>query len=599
MSSRPTLYPASAMAAVEPDSLLGLQQVLERADEQVLRRGEMLVRQGEPSDTLYFVLSGRFTVHVDSTAEPVAEIAQGQLVGEIGFFAGVRRTATVMALRDSRVLAITRKRFEEICECTPRIRDAVIMSLARRLAERHESLGTAVRTLAVIPAGGSRHCGRFLDLFRDAFDGTCTVFLTRSEMAAKFSDGFDNAAASGWLNALESGTDFIVYIMDETLTEWTEKCIRQADALLLVADETAPVELNPCERFAFAVHPVSARRLVILHRTRSDSASGTRSWLEQRDVLMHHHAALHDAADVRRLFRFVSGRALGFVAGGGGALGSAHLGVYKTFRGLGVDFDFLGGTSAGAAMMAAFACGADAERVDQGTHNIFVKARAFRRPTLPRYGLIDHKIFDRALRAEYGDLLIEDLWMPFFAVSTNLGAQKPKIHRRGPVWQAVRASGSIPGVLPPFFTSEGEMLADGALVDSVPLAPMKALKAGPNVVVSLGSDVPRTYAIDYDSIPGPRELVATALNPFSRRGLPQVPSVVQVIMLSMLANRRTDLPLSEADVLVRPELAHDLRFTSWERHSDIFRHSYHWCQAWIEARLADGDASLLALLGRR
>jgi hypothetical protein len=96
---------------------------------------------------------------------------------------------------------------------------------------------------------------------------------------------------------------------------------------------------------------------------------------------MHHHVALHDALDVRRLYRFLSGCAIGFVAGGGGALGSAHLGVYKAFREAGAEFDILGGTSVGAAMMAALAYGVDPERVDEGTHNIFVKSRAFRRPS--------------------------------------------------------------------------------------------------------------------------------------------------------------------------------------------------------------------------
>ena len=80
-------------------------------------------------------------------------------------------------------------------------------------------------------------------------------------------------------------------------------------------------------------------------------------------------------------------------------------------------------------MTAALAYGVDPERVDEGTHNIFVRSRAFRRPTFPRYGLIDHKVFDRALRAEYRDVVIEDLWRPFFAVSSNLSNNKPRIHR--------------------------------------------------------------------------------------------------------------------------------------------------------------------------
>jgi NTE family protein len=592
--------PLSAVPTLAACTLKDLEALATGAEQLALRRGEVLVRQGEPSDALYFVLSGRFTVHRDGAVEPIAEIAQGQPIGEIGFFAGLPRTATVVALRDSRVLAITRDRFHEIGESSPGLRDTLIVSLARRLSEgvgRAAKHPTLVRTVAVMPAGGSPPAQSFVNALRNVFGSSSrTLFLTEAEIAARFPGvALDDPAMSNWLNAAEIDSEFIFYITDDALTDWTMKCIRQADALLLVAAAGASVEISPSERFAFSILPLSARRLVVLHQARTDIASGTAAWLERRDVFMHHHVALQDEIDVRRLFRFLSGRALGFVAGGGGALGSAHLGAYKAFCEAGADFDILGGTSAGAAMMAAFACGADAERVDQGARNIFVRSRAFRRLTLPRYGLIDHKVFDRALRAEYGDAIIEDLWKPFFALSSNLSDHKPKIHRRGLVWHAVRASGSVPGMLPPFFTREGEMLVDGALMDNVPLAPMKALKSGPNVIVMLGEDAPTTYTVDYQSIPGPRELAAAMLNPFARRRLPQAPGILQVIMLSMLANRPY-LELSDSDILIRPELPDDLRFTSWERHNEIFLHAYRRTAAWIEARMA--DPAVRAVIGR-
>jgi NTE family protein len=592
--------PLSAVPTLAACTLKDLEALATGAEQLALRRGEVLVRQGEPSDALYFVLSGRFTVHRDGAVEPIAEIAQGQPIGEIGFFAGLPRTATVVALRDSRVLAITRDRFHEIGESSPGLRDTLIVSLARRLSEgvgRAAKHPTLVRTVAVMPAGGSPPAQSFVNALRNVFGSSSrTLFLTEAEIAARFPGvALDDPAISNWLNAAEIDSEFIFYITDDALTDWTMKCIRQADALLLVAAAGASVEISPSERFAFSILPLSARRLVVLHQARTDIASGTAAWLERRDVFMHHHVALQDEIDVRRLFRFLSGRALGFVAGGGGALGSAHLGAYKAFCEAGADFDILGGTSAGAAMMAAFACGADAERVDQGARNIFVRSRAFRRLTLPRYGLIDHKVFDRALRAEYGDAIIEDLWKPFFALSSNLSDHKPKIHRRGLVWHAVRASGSVPGMLPPFFTREGEMLVDGALMDNVPLAPMKALKSGPNVIVMLGEDAPTTYTVDYQSIPGPRELAAAMLNPFARRRLPQAPGILQVIMLSMLANRPY-LELSDSDILIRPELPDDLRFTSWERHNEIFLHAYRRTAAWIEARMA--DPAVRAVIGR-
>jgi NTE family protein len=592
----------SALPALDGSALKELEALALDAELIEIRRGEILVRQGEPSDALYFVLSGRFGVHFDDAVEPSAEIAQGQSIGEIGFFAGLPRTATVSALRDSRVLAITRERFRELSNASPRLRDAVIMSLARRVGAGINAGAGAPpvpRTVAIVPAGGSRLSPRFVDLLREAAAPVSrTAFLTENDVPTRATArSLDDPVASDWLNALEAELDFVFYLADQTLTEWTKKCIRQADAILLVASAGARGGLNPSELFAFSIHPPSARRLVVLHDARAQIVSGTAACLTPRDVFMHHHVALADAADVRRLFRFLSGRAIGFVAGGGGAFGSAHLGAYKAFREAGADFDILGGTSVGAAMTAALAYGADPERVDEGTHNIFVRNRAFRRPTLPRYGLIDHKAFDRALQAEYRDVLIEDLWIPFFALSSSLSEHKPRIHRRGPVWQAVRASSSIPGVLPPFFTKEGEMLVDGGLMDNVPLAAMKALKTGPNVVVALGTDAPTTYTVDYESIPGPRELAAAMLNPFSRRRLPQIPGILQVIMLSMVANRRPDLPLGDDDILINPDLPEDLRFTNWERHNEVFLHAYRGVASWIRARMAQNDPKMLALIG--
>jgi len=575
-----------------------LDAVVANAEQRELRRGEILVRQGEASDALYFVVSGRFAVE-NATVE-VAEIGQGQPVGEVGFFAGVPRTATVRALRDSQVLAITRGRFKEIGDLLPHLRDAVIGSLANRLADatRAERATPPPRTVAIVLAGDTPAAPQFVKLLRQvAAARSHAVFLTRQSIRDRFADAsLDDPAVSTWLNALEVDSDILFYVADATLTDWTAKCIRQADLLLLVAAAGAGRALNPSEWLGCSVHPPANRRLVLIHATRRDIVAGTAAWLADRDPFMHHHVALQDAADVARLFRFLAGHAVGFVAGGGGAFGSAHLGVYKAFAEIGVDFDILGGTSVGAAMTAALALGLDAERVDAGTDNIFVKQRSFRRYALPYYGLLNHKNFDRALRAEYGTTAIEDLWKPFFAVSTNLSRNEIMLHRRGPLWEAVRASGSIPALLPPFFTRAGEMLVDGGIVDNVPLAPMRMLKSGPNVVVALRPQARTTYAVDYESIPGPRESLLAALNPFRRRPRLPVPGILQVVMLSMVANRRQDLVLADTDLLIEPALPEGMQAIRWERHTEVFMCAYRAAAAALRQQVAEADPRLAAIL---
>lgn len=71
-------------------------------------RGETLIEQGSPSRTLFFVDFGLFEVRNADNTQIIAEIGKGQLIGEMGFFSGEPRSASVVAVRDSEVLEIDR-----------------------------------------------------------------------------------------------------------------------------------------------------------------------------------------------------------------------------------------------------------------------------------------------------------------------------------------------------------------------------------------------------------------------------------------------------------------------------------------------------------
>ena len=101
---------------------------------QDLVRGQMLVAQGEPSDALFVVLHGALAVRKSGDTAPIAELRAGELVGEIGFFANVPRTADVIAIRDTSVLVLTRAAYHALAEDTPAIVEAVLAALALRFA---------------------------------------------------------------------------------------------------------------------------------------------------------------------------------------------------------------------------------------------------------------------------------------------------------------------------------------------------------------------------------------------------------------------------------------------------------------------------------
>src|SRR5262249_45581953 len=148
---------------------------------------------------------------------------QGQPIGEIGFFAGLPRTATIKALRDSCVLFVTRERFDELSKSCPAIRDAVIMSLAHRLSKSHSFAAgspTRIRTIALVTAGGRHALPQFVAAMREVFGARAkSVFLTEEDIARHRSGcSPDDPATSKWLNELEVESDFVFYIADTALT---------------------------------------------------------------------------------------------------------------------------------------------------------------------------------------------------------------------------------------------------------------------------------------------------------------------------------------------------------------------------------------------
>jgi NTE family protein len=331
-----------------------------------------------------------------------------------------------------------------------------------------------------------------------------------------------------------------------------------------------------------------ARRLVLLHPRRKDIA-GTARWLRGRDVAMHHHVALDTPHDVERLFRFINGTALGFIACGGGALCAAHVGLYKALIESGLEFDIMGGTSAGAAMVGAFAMGKHPDDIDRGTHDIFITNRAMQRYTWPRYSLLDHRHYDQHLGHYFSGINIEDLWIPYFAVSTNLSSNELHHHRRGDLFSAIRASGSIPVLLPPVYTAEGEMLVDGCLLDNVPVRTMQELKSGPNVVVSFHLPELERFDVDYDSLPSRAELVRMSLTPMGRKKLPPAPSLTTVLMRSLMANRHDfNRQIKPGDLLMVPPIPAKMGILDWHRHTELVDDTYRWGLAEIARLKAEG-----------
>jgi len=317
---------------------------------------------------------------------------------------------------------------------------------------------------------------------------------------------------------------------------------------------------------------------------------------------MHHHVSLEDDRDFKRLYRFFTGRAIGFVAGGGGGFGPAHAGIFRAFQERGVEFDILGGSSVGAAVLAGFAQLFTPAELDLALEDIFVANKGFKRRTFPKYSLLDHTAFDDALQRQCRGAHIEDLWIPYFAVAADVdrAGQSLYLIRRGPLWKAVRASCSIPAILPPMFTDDGRMLVDGGVVDNIPLSPMKGLKSGPNLIVYFDVPPAEPHAVTYESIPGRWELLGRLLNPFAREKLPNVPGPVSVLRRCFGIHQSPALlPIEPLDLVLAPPPFPGSSFIDFDRHSDVFEAAHKWCTLQLDHLEAKHHPALEAILAAR
>lgn len=569
-------------------------------------RGDTLVRQGDPSDHLYIVVTGRFSVCVKGAERPVAEIAAGQPVGEIAFFAGGRRTATVRAERDSVVFALSRADFDHLAASMPDLWQCVTSTLATRLAEttaRHNRVATTrahsiPKTLAVCRAGGRPLSRAFLQSLKRQLAAASTLVLDSASDVARSNGAASHATAclhTAHFNDLEKRYGLIVYVCDDTVTAWTEKALHQADHVVCVADAVerfprSATAVNELEALAATLHEPHNIRLAILHRNRADVVEGTAAWLDQRPFVgMHHHVAAGDDADAARLLRFVRGEALGVVASGGGAFTAAHVGMIQALHEKGYVVDAYGGTSGGAAMTAAFASGVDAEAVARHTHEMFVTRKAMARWNWPRYSLLDHTVFDECLAGLYPVADIADLWVPFFAVSTNLSRNTLQVIRRGPLWKAIRASAAIPALFPPVF-ADGEMLVDGCLIDNVPIEPMRKLKRGPNVVLDLAVPDPGRCDVDTATLPA-RSTLMRQLMARGGKPPPQAPGPQAVLLRSLLReSRNVEDELEPGDLLLSFPVPEGANVLDWTNHRELRWSAYDFARERLKA-VCDQGAS--------
>ena len=472
-----------------------------------LAGGRMALREGEDSDSMLFVLSGRLRVsrrERDGTLKLYNEIRVGECVGETGMILRQPRTADVTALRDSTLAVLHRADFEALLVRFPvpmnRVFAQAIYNHLRHTPQVVE--GRHAQTYAVVPLHPGAGAGEAARSLQRAFSAMGTAhLLTAAGERANESRTLDMRHGIDRHQQLEDQYDFLIYEAEVGITARTLRAFRQADQIVFVAAANAAPSISEFEQELAQEPGVSMKRkhLLVLHPTDTRRPIESGRWMPGRQIERVYLVRSGNTGDYARVARFLTGNAVGVVLGGGGARGFAHLGVLRALEEEGIPIDIVGGNSMGALIGAQYACGWSLDEIREQTQRF---AAGGERPTLPVISLVSGKRVERDLRRMFGDTSCDALWRPFFAAACNLSQACTTVQDSGPLWRAVLASNSPAGLFPPVLY-RGDLLVDGAILENVPVGAMRQRlgtplerRRGNGTIIAIDVDVRQELNVD-------------------------------------------------------------------------------------------------------
>jgi predicted acylesterase/phospholipase RssA/CRP-like cAMP-binding protein len=557
-----------------------LRELLKNSDYTRCNSGQTLFEQNEPGDAMYIIIQGRLRSvlkEADGSEHILSESGAGECVGEFALLAESGtpeslRTATVYATRMTDMVVITRPVFENLLRQYPQ----ALFTLTRKIVRRAVSASKPNiplknnMVITLLPTQVGQPLSEFTQQLTAAL---ATLGSTLSLDAARSEDLYGKKGASAtplehplsavinaWLDEREREHEYTIYdvapVLDSSgkLTAWAQRCVEDADLILLVGDANSSPTPSAVENALSTTHTCARMELALQHPSDCQHPTGTAEWLAPRaarafPIRAHHHLRMGNPSDFRRLARRIIGKPIGIAFSGGSARGWAHLGVMRALEESNLEFDWVAGASMGSIVAAG--CALDWSSAQLSNLAVkFSNSKKLFDYTFPYASFTSTRHITNLLKDLYvGD--IEDTWKPFFCVSANLTQIKEVMHTSGPLWKAVRASMAFPGIFAPVMDENGDVLLDGGAANNLPVDRMREMcPTGTVIGVDLitGSSVSGKYNFG-DSLSGWQAL-AGRISPFAKVKAPHLFSIMAGLVEGVCHYRLNEVWRS-ADLLIK------------------------------------------------
>ncbi|XP_026826275.1 neuropathy target esterase sws isoform X4 [Ooceraea biroi] len=597
-----------------------------------LESGRAVYRQGDESDSTFIVLSGRLRsviTYKNGKKEPVAEYGKGDLVGIVEMVTQTPRSTTVMAVRDSELAKLPEGLFNAIKLRYPIVVTRLINLLGHRILGTWQQAPTKngsndtrraaatvdarpaqinFSTVAIVPVSDDVPLTAFTyELYHSLCAiGPClrlTSEVVRKTLGTTIMEPANEYRLTSWLAQQEDQHRISLYQCDSSYTLWTQRCVRQADCILIVGLGDRPPSIGRTEREVERLVMRTQKELVLLHKEQNGQRpTNTVQWLNMRLwVSSHHHIQCPKRmftrrsqyrinelyskvlmsepnvhSDFSRLARWLTGTSVGLVLGGGGARGAAHVGMLKAIIEAGIPIDMVGGVSIGAFMGALWCMEKNITTTTQKAREWSRKMTQWWRQildlTYPMTSMFSGRDFNKTIQQTFGDTYVEDLWLPYFTITTDITDSCMRTHRHGLLWRYIRGSMTIAGVFPPICDPlDGHLLVDGCYVNNVPADEMLRQGAHHILAIDVGSQDDTDLTNYGDSLSG-WWLLWKRWNPFATPvKVPNLPDIQSRLAYVSCVRQLEEVKSSDYCEYIRPPIDKykTLQFANFDEIKDV------------------------------
>jgi NTE family protein len=471
----------------------------------------VVIEEGDRTNEIYIVQAGSAEVLVSDThgmEHRVGRVVPGGTVGEISFLTKQPAVATVRATAEVDVLVLEESDFTLLAENFPQIYRNVGAILAERLARTDRLVvGERERPLSLL------HAPESPPLLGYALAASIAWHTRERTLLVVLEDDVPDdlvalstmVAEPPWRSGRASGEVGADLMVAKPTGNFAPDALPGTLGALFGVFEHVLVQVG-----GDSLPPLATARLVRLQdgglgAETGEAALTVRGWVDKADRSRPGFDRVVDAPplnaeDERCLQQGVlpndtpAGRELGWAArdlarlkvgiafGAGSVRGYAHVGVLNGLRRAGIPFDYIAGTSVGAAVAGMTAAEYPPEEIAEVMDDL---SRRLFRLTVPVRSFLSNRGLKGLIQKLSEDTRIEDLPVPLALIAADVVTQQELVLRRGLAWPAILASSSIPGVFPAIKLGE-HVAVDGGVLNPVPSSVVADMGADVVLAVKLG-----------------------------------------------------------------------------------------------------------------